>query len=322
MAVSGQVASRRLMEVSINGELIRAADGHGWRAMAFDSSGGIVEHARLSPIDGLQGLATGAFLLSVASLLLGQKCLLDIRVALDQINQRIGRIEQFLEQQRLAEVRADVRYLEAAFAEISAGEFDEITRGQLESISRRLDANSSHLFQQLEARIVDVPGRARAKASVAFKSVNEKLERLEALTEELGFCLDAKLACWYLSASYSVGRTKLDCRRAQIHEDLRTLAALRDRVGLEADIDSVTGWWDSLKARFSSDGVRMLRSDLKGRAHGIKRKISQSSQDGIRRLRLADQAIEESRRPARLCLEVKDGSVLAAYSLPKGMTLT
>lgn len=51
----GVLATKKLMEVEIHGDLTQAADGVGYRAFAIGDSG-IKEHARLFNLDGLNAL--------------------------------------------------------------------------------------------------------------------------------------------------------------------------------------------------------------------------------------------------------------------------
>jgi hypothetical protein len=65
------------MEVVINGDLVRAADGHGFRAIAMGAKG-VREHARLFEVKNLQNVVNAAAVWQIASVLVAQKHLADI----------------------------------------------------------------------------------------------------------------------------------------------------------------------------------------------------------------------------------------------------
>lgn len=66
--VAAQTNGRQLMEVVVNGDLVRAADGNGLRGFAM-GPGGIQEHARLFEVGNLQNLVNAAAVWQVASVL-------------------------------------------------------------------------------------------------------------------------------------------------------------------------------------------------------------------------------------------------------------
>jgi hypothetical protein len=92
--VAGEASGKRLMEVVINGDLVRAADGNGLRAFAM-GAGGIKEHARLFDVSNLQTMIHATAIWQVASVVVAQKHLADISQELDEIKDGVLEISRF-----------------------------------------------------------------------------------------------------------------------------------------------------------------------------------------------------------------------------------
>lgn len=139
------------MEVVINGDLVRASDGNGFRAMTVGADG-IKEHGRLFEVNNLENVINAAAIWQVASVLVAQKHLADISQKLEDLNKSINRVTEFLEGQRRARIKAIYGYLNQAVQAISNGELSPSVRGQLECCEQDLLEIQIHLKTEFEKK--------------------------------------------------------------------------------------------------------------------------------------------------------------------------
>ena len=137
LMLENQTVGKQLIEVSINGDLVRASDGIGWRAFSV-GSGGIKEHARLLDVQNLQSLINISAIWNIASVLVAQKHLADISSKLDGIKCGIEGVARFQDNQRKARVNSAYEILLQIFTTISDGEFPEDGRIHIGDIERDL----------------------------------------------------------------------------------------------------------------------------------------------------------------------------------------
>ena len=136
---------RHLMEVAINGELVRAATGDGFRAFALDASRHIAEHATLFDIGNLTKLVDAAAVWQVASVVVAQKHLADISAKLSVIAECVGRLSTFLDSARRTRISGTYGYLCQVVQAIQQGELPPSIRNELESCEWDLSACQNHL---------------------------------------------------------------------------------------------------------------------------------------------------------------------------------
>lgn len=87
LLVASEAHGKRLMEVVINGDLVRAADGNGSRPYAI-TNGRISELARLFEVEKLSDMINAAAVWQIASVVVAQKHLADISQKLDELKKR------------------------------------------------------------------------------------------------------------------------------------------------------------------------------------------------------------------------------------------
>lgn len=106
--LAGSMASKKLMEVEIHGDLTRAADGVGYRAFAVGDHG-IKEHARLFDADNLNTLVDAAAIWRIASVVVAQKYLHDINQNLNEIKSALHAVGQFQRDEQRSKIESSVR---------------------------------------------------------------------------------------------------------------------------------------------------------------------------------------------------------------------
>lgn len=125
------------MEVVIDGALVRASDGNGFRAMSMGADG-IREQARLFEAGDLTNLVNAAAVWQLASVVVAQKHLADISEKLTEIKEAVTSISDFLDAERRSVIQGTYQYLSQACEVLTQGELSPAIRLELESCEREL----------------------------------------------------------------------------------------------------------------------------------------------------------------------------------------
>lgn len=152
LLVAGEAHGKRLMEVVINGDLVRAADGNGLRAYAR-SDGRITEQARLYEAEKLSDMINAAAVWQIASVVVAQKHLADISQKLDDLKNGVDHISEFLDNQRRARIESTYEYLRQAYVALEGGDLPQSVRNQLEDCERDLLEIQRHLSMEYQQKI-------------------------------------------------------------------------------------------------------------------------------------------------------------------------
>lgn len=194
---------KRLMEVVINGDLVRAKDGNGLRAWTVDANNKISEHGKLFEADKLQTLVNAAAVWQVASVVVAQKHLADISAKLDDIRKGVQDVSDFLNEERRAKVSGTYEYLAQAASTISKGELSPAIRTELESCDRELIQVQHHLQQELLRRSEEpVEHREMFGTEDLQKDTVTKYEHLKDLAKDLRLTLKTRTLAWYVLSLY------------------------------------------------------------------------------------------------------------------------
>ena len=109
--------------------------------------------ARLFEIGNLQNVINAAAIWQVASVLVAQKHLADISSKLDEINDNIIALSQFLEDQRESRIRSAYDYLGQAYRALGSGELSGAVRNELENCERDLLEIQHHIEKEYRQRV-------------------------------------------------------------------------------------------------------------------------------------------------------------------------
>lgn len=194
---------KRLMEVVIDGGLVRASDGVGLRGWAVDANGKISEHAKLFDAEKLQTMVNAAAVWQVASVVVAQKHLADISSKLDDIRKGVQDVSDFLNEARRAKVTGTYEYLEQTASAISKGELSPAIRTELESCDREL-IQVQHQIQQELLRRSEKPVEHKDWFGTEDlqKDTVTKYEQLKGLARELRLTLKTRALAWYVLSLY------------------------------------------------------------------------------------------------------------------------
>ncbi|MGE0884281.1 MAG: hypothetical protein AB7P14_12110 [Blastocatellales bacterium] len=226
LLVAEGATGNHLMEVVINGDLVRAADGNGLRAFTMTSNR-ITQNARLYEASNLQNLVNAAAIFNVASVVVAQKHLADISIKLDEIKDGIQGISQFLDNQRKSRIRATCSYLEEVYQAIQGGDFPDASRNQLEDCERELLEIQEHLMteyrQKADRRVkhVEMFGTESLTTDIA-----NKLHELELLADDIALCVKTRIAAWYVLSLFPGDSQLKSARRINIQKSVVSIQSL------------------------------------------------------------------------------------------------
>jgi hypothetical protein len=297
---------KRLMEVVINGDLVRAKDGNGLRAWTVDANNKISEHAKLFEADKLQTLVNAAAVWQVASVVVAQKHLADISAKLDDIRKGVQDVSDFLNEERRAKVTGSYEYLAQAASTISKGELSPAIRTELESCDRELIQVQHHLQQELVRRCEQpVEHKELIGTEDLHRDTVTKYEQLKDLAKDLRLTLKTRAVAWYVLSLYP-GEPALKQARMErllhtaeeVEAHLRTIEASAER-----DCQNFSSLWNngttlSIRKTNVREAAQALSDDLITGAHEAKKDVQAS-----------DALLLTHDKPTYLMFEVEDGRI-------------
>lgn len=254
--VAGAMGKSTLMEVVIKGELARAVDGRGYRAIALGPKG-ITNTARLFPADRMAALVDVSAVWQIASALVAQKHLADIDRKLERINTGMREVAHFLDDQRRARIQAAFRELQAAANAVAAGELSSSVRMRLDTIHGNTLEIFQHLLIEFSQRVDQPAVRDTWGTAEVTANITDKLRKLAALASDIGLCLQTRVATWYVLSLFP-GETPLkDEHQRMLREDLDLVVPLSSRLRVQIEREVKEG----LQSVFNTSAVLRARHD-------------------------------------------------------------
>jgi len=307
--VAGEAAGKRLMEVVVNGDLVKAADGNGLLGFTKGASGKIKEHARLFETSNLQNMINAAAIWQIASVVVAQKHLADISQKLDEIKKGVESISRFLDTQRRVRVQSTYEYLGQARMAIEAGELPASVRTELEACERDLLEIQLHLEKEFEAKI---KARVEHKEMMGTKDltadIHTKIDALDLLAQDISTCMRTRIAAWHVLSLYPGEPHLKAARRQSIEQGIKSFQALSPtfRATVDEEIAGVKSFWNFASTLESRK--RELEVKCKSVGEALLEKVAQGklSLERSAGLLLADS------RPTRVFLEWENGVVVGA----------
>jgi hypothetical protein len=271
LLVAAEASTKSLYEVVINGDMVRAADGNGLRAMTLDSAGKIQEHAKVFEVKNLQNMINAAAVWQVASVVVAQKHLADISQKLDEIKQGVQGITRFLDNQRKSRIHATYDYMGQAYQAIQNGELPSSVRNQLEDCERDLIEIQHHLHSEYRQKLEQkVEHKETFGSKDLANDIGVKINELNELAHDMAFCLKTRIVAWHVLSLYP-GEPQLKlARRASIQESVETFEELGAHFSVNIDNEI-----SNIKATFTRESVLVERREA----------LYQKSLSGIRKLR-------------------------------------
>ena len=236
LLVADSVHGRKLMEVVINGDLVRASAGEGYRAFALGLDGKIVQNATLFDPTKLNELIDGAAVWQVASIVVAQKHLADISAKLELLAKGIDDISGFLEGSRRSIVTSTYDYLNTAAQAIQGGEFPDAVRIELESCERQIKGVQNHLWDEFRGLSSEDTEHSELFGTEELKkNLLEKFTRLEAVAKDIGLCIRTRILGWYVMSLFPGQPVLKAVRKSEIARDIAALEGLKEFLSKRVD---------------------------------------------------------------------------------------
>jgi hypothetical protein len=306
--VAGKAHGKRLMEITIKGDLVRASDGNGLRAIAM-SRDGIKGHGRLFDLDKLRVVINAAAVWQVASVIVAQKHLADINEKLEEIKGAIHRVSEWLANWRNARLNSIYDYFHQVAQAIHAGELSGSVRQQLEACERDLVEIFDHLAREFEQELqVRVEHKEWAGTRELTSKLRDKLEKLDRLARDMQTCLTVRVAGWHLLGMYPGEPQLVQARRASIERSCQRWLELARQMqaALATEISGVrskVNWRSTLNKR---------RGALTNRRDEVLAMMSKAAERIEHAMKRTDERFHASDRPTRILVEVQGGAVIGA----------
>lgn len=306
LLTAGEAAGKHLMEVTINGNLVRAADGNGFRAFTM-AENRIRENAHLFEVGNLQNMINATAIWQIASVVVAQKHLADISRKLDEIIGGISGISMFLDDQRKSRIEATYAYLGQAIQAIQAGELSTNIRDQLENCERELLEIQIHLGKEYR-RMLDkqVEHKEMFGTGDLASGIERKISVLNELARDMTLCIRTRIAAWHVFALYP-GEPQLKMAR---------------KISIQQSIDSIQDLSPSLSNQINSEisnikAIFNFSSTLEERQKNLKTTLNLSKQELANQYHSGNDEINNTSKlmlqhdePSRLLFQFEDGILI------------
>lgn len=297
---------KRLMEVVIDGTLVRAKDGVGLRAWTVSADNKISAHAKLFDINNLHHMVNVAAVWQIASVVVAQKHLADISAKLDDIRKAVQEVAHFLDEERRAKVTGTYEYLELAAAAIAKGELSPAVRSELESCDRELLQIQHHLQQELERRCTQaIEHKDLAGTGDLEKDAVAKYEKLKDLVKDMRLTLKTRALAWYVLSLYP-GEPAL--KDAKMEGLLRSADEVETRVrtieeSAERDCQKFRSFWNK------EETLAIRRTNVREAAQALASDLRDVISDAKAEVKVSHTSLLKHDEPTCIVFEVEDGQI-------------
>ncbi len=308
LLVADKASGKMLMQVVINGDLVRAADGNGLRAFAMNGKG-IAEHARLFDVGDLKNAINAAAIWQIASIVVAQKHLADISRKLDEIKVGVKQISQFLENHRKSRVLATYDYLGQVYLSIKGGDLPNSSRINLEICERDLLEIQHHLEIEYRQKIdKKVEHTETFGTEELTNDIDKKISELEELTADIALCLKTRVAAWHVLSLFPGDPQLKVARRASIQKSIDSFSSLGPHLkeSLTTEIAAIDSIWNTA----STLGERKL--SLKGKCMAAAGSLESTARQSSEHVIKSVQVLLEHDQPTRLYLQFENGELVGA----------
>lgn len=308
LLAAGEMAGKHLMEVVINGDLVRAADGNGFRAFSM-AANQIDQQALLFKASKLQQMINVAAIWQIASVVVAQKHLVDISDRLNEIQDKIQGISKFLYNQRKSVLVAAYGYLDQVYQAIQGGEFPGAVRNQLEQYERDLLEIQHQLEteyrEKAEKRVPDEElfGIAGVTAGIAAK-----LDDLDQLTDDIALCVKTRIAVWHVLSLFPGEQQLKLARRESIKNSIEKIQALAPdcKEKVNAEISKVYAYF------VGKETLDNRKKQLADKCDSTVLTLSQTTQQLFEAIERSDQLLLKNDSPTRILLLYDNGAFVGA----------
>lgn len=306
-----RVAGKNLMEVVIKGDLVKASDGNGLRAIAMGPKG-MAEHARLFEVKNFQSMLNAAAIWQLASVIVAQKHLTDINHQLDEIRLSIQDISKFLDNQRKARIQSTYDYLRQVQQAIGSGELPGSVRNELESCERDLLEIQRHLEQEFRQRVDEKVAHSEMVGTAELtRGITSKLDRIDDLSHDMLSCLKTRLTAWHVLALYPGEPQLKQARRRGIEQSLAEAAELCRYLSgaMDEEVSGVKAFWNR------QGTLESRKAELSNRSRQTSETLARELDQGRLALERSNSLLLEDDGPIRILLQMDNGVLVGAREL-------
>ena len=317
LLTGAQVNGGKYMKVVINGPLAKCKDGNGFRAFTRGEGGRIKEQARLFDAKNLKSVVNAAAVWQVASVIVAQKHMADIKESLDEIKRGVDEIKDFLESQRRSVLTGAMEYLDQARKAVAQGEFPDAIRHQLEAVERDLVNTQQHLLDDIN-KLVTATSTLEHKEWFGtedfFNEINRHQRKLEEVRRQWLLCVQVRTANWLVLAAFPGDDALKSARLSSI------LASLDDvtsdgSIGAAAT-EQMRRKINELHSRLNSaETLKERREKLTTQFTKMQVAFDQAVRDAGQRLHDGGAKLLSYQKPMTLAVEMDGDQIVAAYEL-------
>lgn len=305
LLVAGEASGKKIMEVVINGDLVRAADGNGLRAFAMNGKN-IVEQAHLFELNNLQNMINAAAIWQIASVVVAQKHFADISRKLDEIKEGIQHISQFLANQRKSRVLATYDYLGQIYLAIKGGDLPDSSRINLEGCERDLLEIQHHLEIECSQRIdKKVEHIEKFGTKELTNDIGKKISELDDVAGDMSLCLKTRIAAWHVLSLFPGDPELKMARRASIQKSIDSFLGLAPHLekNLKNEIADVKAFWNK------NSTLEIRKKNLNSKCMIVVESLESKVRESSERVIHSDNLLEHD-QPIRLYLQFEENGEL------------
>lgn len=307
LLVAGEASGKTLMEVVINGDMVRAADGNGLRAFAMNGNK-ISENARLFEVDKLQNLINAAAIWQVASVVVAQKHLAEISKKLDEIKAGVEHISQFLENQRKARILSAYDYIGEIYLSIKNCEISSSSQIELERCERDLSEIQYHLEMEFRQKIDKKVEHTETWGTEQLTNdIGKKISDLEAISADIAICLKTRIAAWHVLSLFP-GNYQHKARQESILKSIRSFSELAPyfEEKITSEVDSIDSMWNK------SNTLSERRHNLRNKYTSATYSLGDVANKNLEYVSKSADLLLEKDQPTHMYLEFENGSLIGA----------
>lgn len=308
LLVAGEAHGKKLMEVVINGDLVRSADGNGLRPYAM-TDGRITEQARLFEAENLQNMINAAAVWQIASVVVAQKHLADISQKLDELKSGIDDISAYLENQRRARIQGTYDYLRQAYVALKGGDLPQSVRIELEACERDLLQIQLHLEMEYKQRIdKKVEHTEQFGTEDLTKDIGVKISELEALAADIALCTKTRIAAWHVLSLFPGDPNLKIARKQSIEKSIGSFSALGTKLtdALFKEISEIKSFWNT------ESTLQDRRNSLKTKCRSAAGAVEFDANNGTEQIAKSEALLLRHDQPNRLLIQVENGQLIEA----------
>lgn len=308
LLVANEASQKTLMEVVINGDLVRAADGNGFRAYAMNGDKKISEHARLFETRSLDNLIDAAAIWQVASVVVAQKHLADISKKLDEIKDGIAHISEFLDNQRKARIKSAFDYAYQVYFSINEGEISDSSKVEIERCERDLIEIQNHLEMEFKQKVDKKVEHSETWGTEQLtKDMGKKIENIGLLSEDIAMCIKIRIVIWHilslLNTNYQYkSRQESILRAIQSYSDL----SLYLDQNITNEVENIKSMWNKNQTLYERKHSLIVACEK------TKGKLDEAVNNNIEYIKKREQCFFENAKPIRMLLAFDGDNLVSA----------